>query len=211
MEGFVAGLSNGEAEKKISSAVDTYSAAFTRVLNSILHRIPVISEPKQYNDALQEESAKEFPGAPKPLFHVAHWMLSDNGLIDHGSSVTVRYSGTGVESVAKKGVQNYLLTIVARAEGPEKVDEMDRCLKGVADTKKRQVADLISHNGYDRRQIEHDPQKILDAMDKAGVKVSPYVSAGEQVGTVIDIVRPLIIVPEPATKPEGPAPSPPAS
>lgn len=59
--------------------------------------------------------------------------------------------------------------------------------------KKQEIANLISKRAIDpRTNTPHPPQRILNAMEKAGVRVDPFIDAELQVDGVIKEIRKLL-------------------
>lgn len=59
--------------------------------------------------------------------------------------------------------------------------------------KKREIANMISRRAIDpQRKIPHPPQRILNAMEEAGVKINELESAESQVEKVVNALKPIL-------------------
>jgi len=59
--------------------------------------------------------------------------------------------------------------------------------------KTREIADIISKRGINpQTNTPHPPQRILNAMDKAGVHVDPLIDADLQVNKIVESIKPLL-------------------
>jgi len=59
--------------------------------------------------------------------------------------------------------------------------------------KRREIADIISKRGINpQTNTVHPPQRILNAMDKAGVHVDPLIEAELQVNKIVESIKPLL-------------------
>ncbi len=59
--------------------------------------------------------------------------------------------------------------------------------------KRKEIADIISKRGINpQTNTVHPPQRILNAMDKAGVHVDPFVEAELQVNKIVESIKPLL-------------------
>ena len=65
--------------------------------------------------------------------------------------------------------------------------------KEMLEQKQRQIAGIISSRGVNpQTNTPHPPQRILDAMDKAGVRIDPFTDAELQVEAVTKALRTLL-------------------
>jgi len=59
--------------------------------------------------------------------------------------------------------------------------------------KKREIADIISKRGINpQTKTPHPPQRILNAMEKAGIRVDPLIDADLQVNKIVESIKPLL-------------------
>lgn len=59
--------------------------------------------------------------------------------------------------------------------------------------KTKEIADMISRRGVNpQTNTPHPPQRILFAMEKAGVRVDPFLDAETQISGVIKSIKPLL-------------------
>ncbi len=59
--------------------------------------------------------------------------------------------------------------------------------------KRREIVDIISKRGINpQTNTVHPPQRILNAMDKAGVHVDPLIEAELQVNKIVESIKPLL-------------------
>ncbi|MDI6825756.1 MAG: ribosome assembly factor SBDS [Candidatus Aenigmarchaeota archaeon] len=59
--------------------------------------------------------------------------------------------------------------------------------------KTKEIADIISRRGINpQTNTPHPPQRIINAMEKAGVHVDPFIDAEMQVNKIIESIKPLI-------------------
>lgn len=111
------------------------------MISSIFSRMKGTVGSSEYDAILKEETQRAFPDAPKPLFHVTHWLLRDNRALVYmtGGASNGKAAGEArvrknyfcsqkeIESIAAIGVRKYLVAIVAKAEDPEKAMEYENC------------------------------------------------------------------------------------
>jgi len=58
---------------------------------------------------------------------------------------------------------------------------------------RRKIADIISKRGINpQTNTVHPPQRILNAMDKVGVHVDPFIEAELQVNKIVESIKPLL-------------------
>jgi len=63
----------------------------------------------------------------------------------------------------------------------------------MVDNKRTQIANIISKRGINpQTNSPHPPQRILGAMDKAGVNVDPFLGAEMQIEKVLKAIKPII-------------------
>jgi len=59
--------------------------------------------------------------------------------------------------------------------------------------KTKEIADIISKRGINpQTNTPHPPQRILNAMEKVGVRVDPFIDAELQVDKIVESIKPLI-------------------
>lgn len=59
--------------------------------------------------------------------------------------------------------------------------------------KTKEIANIISRHGINpQTNTPHPPERILNAMEKAGVHVEPFVDAGLQVNEIVKDLKPLL-------------------
>lgn len=59
--------------------------------------------------------------------------------------------------------------------------------------KRKEIADIISKRGINpQTNTPHPPQRILNAMEKAGVHVDPFIDADLQVNKIVESIKPLL-------------------
>jgi len=59
--------------------------------------------------------------------------------------------------------------------------------------KRREIADIISKRGINpQTNTVHPPQRVLNAMDKAGVHVDPFIEAELQVNKIVESIKTLL-------------------
>lgn len=59
--------------------------------------------------------------------------------------------------------------------------------------KKKQIAEIISRQGINpQTNAPHPAQRVLRAMEKAGVNIDPFVDAEEQIDKVLNLIKPII-------------------
>jgi len=59
--------------------------------------------------------------------------------------------------------------------------------------KRKEIADIISRRGINpQTNTVHPPQRIMNAMDKAGVYVDPFIEAELQVNKIVESIKPLL-------------------
>ncbi len=65
--------------------------------------------------------------------------------------------------------------------------------KKLIEEKKKQIANIISKQGIDpRTKVPHPPQRILEAMKKAGVNIDPFKPAKEQVKPIVEKLQEIM-------------------
>jgi ribosome maturation protein SDO1 len=63
----------------------------------------------------------------------------------------------------------------------------------LVEEKTKEIADIISRRGINpQTNTVHPAQRILNAMDKAGVRVDPFIDAELQVNKTVESIKPLI-------------------
>jgi len=59
--------------------------------------------------------------------------------------------------------------------------------------KKKEIADIISKRGINpQTNTPHPPQRILNAMDKIGMHIDPFIDANLQVNKIVESIKPLL-------------------
>lgn len=59
--------------------------------------------------------------------------------------------------------------------------------------KTKEIADIISRRGINpQTNAPHPPQRILNAMNKVGVHIEPFIDADLQVNKVVESIKPLL-------------------
>jgi len=59
--------------------------------------------------------------------------------------------------------------------------------------KKREIADIISKRGINpQTNTPHPPQRILNAMEKAKVRIDPFIDAEIQINKILEDIKPLL-------------------
>jgi ribosome maturation protein SDO1 len=59
--------------------------------------------------------------------------------------------------------------------------------------KMKEIADIISRRGINpQTNTPHPPQRILNAIEKVGVKIEPFIDAELQVNRVVEAIKPLL-------------------
>jgi ribosome maturation protein SDO1 len=59
--------------------------------------------------------------------------------------------------------------------------------------KTKEIADIISRRGINpQTNTPHPPQRILNAIEKAGVQIEPFIDAELQVNKVVEAIKPLL-------------------
>jgi len=59
--------------------------------------------------------------------------------------------------------------------------------------KKTQIANIISKRGVNpQTNTPHPPQRILNAMDQAGIQIDPFQNAEQQIDKVLKSIKPII-------------------
>lgn len=65
--------------------------------------------------------------------------------------------------------------------------------KKFLEEKTKEVANIISRMGINpQTNMPHPPQRILNAMEKAGVHIDPFLDAELQVNKTLEIIKPLL-------------------
>ncbi len=65
--------------------------------------------------------------------------------------------------------------------------------KEFVEKKTKEIADIISRRGINpQTSVPHPPQRILNAMERAGVHVDPFIDAELQVKKVVEALKPLL-------------------
>lgn len=59
--------------------------------------------------------------------------------------------------------------------------------------KTKEISDIISRRGINpQTNTPHPPQRIVNAMEKAGIHVDPFIDAEMQVNKIVESIKPLI-------------------
>jgi len=91
------------------------------------------------------------------------------------------FGTTNVFQVAKK--------IIAEGELQYTTEQRRR----LVEKKTKKIADIISKRGINpQTNIVHPPQRILNAMDKAGIHVDSFIDAELQVNKIVESIKPLL-------------------
>lgn len=65
--------------------------------------------------------------------------------------------------------------------------------RGMVEQKKNQIANIVARKGINpQTNAPHPPQRILNAMDKAGVNVDPFVDAEMQLDKVLKAIKTIL-------------------
>ncbi len=93
-----------------------------------------------------------------------------------------QYFGTeDVRTIAKEIIKEGTLQLTAEYR------------KKLQENKKKEIIDIIARNGIDpRNNLPIPPQRIELALDKVRVNINPFKSAKEQVGEIVDALRPVL-------------------
>ncbi|MEM0450211.1 MAG: ribosome assembly factor SBDS [Nitrososphaerota archaeon] len=85
----------------------------------------------------------------------------------------------------------YQIAIVILKEGDLQVTAEQR--RALIEEKRRKIIDLISRNAVDpRTNAPIPPQRIELAMEEVGVQIDPFAEPSDQVGKVIERLRPVL-------------------
>jgi len=65
--------------------------------------------------------------------------------------------------------------------------------RNFVEDKKKEIADIISRRGINpQTNTPHPPQRILNAIEKSGVNIEPFIDADMQVNRVVESIKPLL-------------------
>jgi ribosome maturation protein SDO1 len=102
------------------------------------------------------------------------------------------------EVVAMKDLQNIFHTtdifeIAKRIIKEGEIQLTTEQRKKMIEEKKNQIVNIISKKGVDpRTNSPHPPQRILNAIEKAGVKIDPFLDAEAQVEKVLESIKTIL-------------------
>jgi len=97
------------------------------------------------------------------------------------NELQTKFGTTNVFQVAKK--------IIAEGELQFTTEQRRRFVE----EKRREIADIISKRGINpQTNTVHPPQRILNAMDKAGIHVDPFIEAELQVNKIVESIKTLL-------------------
>lgn len=97
------------------------------------------------------------------------------------NELQTNFGTTDVFQVAKK--------VIAEGEVQFTTEQRRRFVE----EKRKEIANIISKRGINpQTNTVHPPQRILNAMDKVGVRVDPFIEAELQVNKIVESIKPLL-------------------